>query len=254
MPRLLRRVTLSAAASILAGWTLLPGVSGGQTAPKPDHFECYNAQETQPGNGVVRLQDQFDAQPVATQVGPAVAFCNPVQKRFNGVTTPITNREGHAKVYLIRGDQTTVRRFVVVNNQFGQAQKLVTRAPVALVVPAQKLPLPAPQGLDHYKCYEAKGNSVNAVVGLVDQFHRGRARVLEPVAFCNPTVKVHNDVTYPITNPDAHYTCYFMRTGQFSTSVDVVDQFGPEHLRLSDPNVLCVPSEKVRFKPPTAAG
>jgi hypothetical protein len=245
-----------------------------------DHFKCYRVTEGEPANAFVQLQDQFDVA-VGTPtnsffehvvVRDPLLFCNPVKKILaSGAVTPILNENNHLKMYLIAptfGQQRTV----LVSNQFdrdGQVQPLIVFQPVILAVPTQKRPHGPPERLDHFKCYFAEGPSVNIPLGLVDQFDKEQVRVGRPILLCNPTVKIHGetatsaandlgDIVTPITNPDAHLVCYRIisppRTPTTSAfpfaarqggrGVEVLNQFGKEELKVTQPVVLCVPSTK----------
>ena len=65
-------------------------------------------------------------------------------------------------------------------------------------------PRPTSAALDHFKCYKAKGASLDVLVSLVDQFGvEPEVLVGKPKLFCNPVDK--NDEG--ISNPEAHLTC-----------------------------------------------
>ena len=155
------------------------------------------------------LIDQFESQDVLAQV--AREFCNPVTKIHNGVLTGITNPASHLTFYSIIAPQgPDPTRIVDVQNQFGP-QTLTVTNPILLGVPSQKDTEPPPSGLDHFKCYQATGNPVNAVVDLIDQFHfEPGVAVLNPDWFCNPTEKIHNGQDFPITDPVDHLVCYLI--------------------------------------------
>jgi hypothetical protein len=100
---------------------------------------------------------------------------------------------------------------------------------------------------DNYKCYTVKPvprteRFPATTVGLEDQFRTTSARLLTPYEFCNPVDKNGEG----IGNPDGHLMCYkFIDRGRAaSVPVEVTDQFGPENLRTSSANVLCVPALK----------
>ena len=132
-----------------------------------------------------------------------------------------------------------------VRNQFGIAQ-LTVNQPLLLAVPTQKLPHDRPVGLDHYKCYRASGPVVGTSVGLNDQFSQDpNFFVHSPILLCNPVAKRHDPLVFPIQNPVDHLVCYIGRASQpFTGSAGTNDQFIGEDLTLSDPDILCVPSEK----------
>jgi hypothetical protein len=128
-------------------------------------------------------------------------------------------------------------------------------------------PIPPEAELDHFKCYEAGGRDINAVVTLTDQFRAANTQVLWPFLFCNPTTKtVLNTatgaaVTTPVTHPLAHLTCYLTTPVAFTGGVTYNNQFVIPGtllptLTLSQSEVLCVPSAKVRWAvipPPTVS-
>jgi hypothetical protein len=101
-------------------------------------------------------------------------------------------------------------------------------------------------GLDHFKCYEAKGDSLNVAVDLQDQFEvEAGVRVKKPVFFCNPVDKNGEG----IRNPTAHLTCYKIDDGGKERAVVVENQFGRQTLKVKKPTLLCVPSEKIEVTP-----
>ena len=101
-----------------------------------DHFRCYAAFGRTVGEGV-GLRDQF-TEPQFTShfiVNP-VAFCNPVEKRHQGVVTPIQNPEAH-----LTCDAMTRARFegdASIRNQFG-GQDIRVGPPDTLCVPTRKV-------------------------------------------------------------------------------------------------------------------
>ena len=140
---------------------------------------------------------------------------------------------------------------MLVYNQFGR-QKLRTGAATELAVPTFKM-LPGhepPVGLDHFKCYRAKGDPLDESVVLKDQFQGVQVKVGAPALFCNPTLKIHNGEKTKISHPEAHLTCYrTLPSTPFDKVLPVSNQFGKAKLSLSSPNLLCVPSFKLAFQP-----
>jgi hypothetical protein len=232
---------------------MLPAPAAAQPVPV-DHFWCYTA-AGQASDAPVILRDQFDpagAAPQAFGVRNPVRFCNPVAKTTAaGVTTPITNRTSHLEMDLIFGGRLEDPRRVTVRNQFGR-QTLYTFDPVLLAVPSGKNTEGEADNLDHFKCYRAYGPRVrNRVVRLEDQFQEGTATVLRAVTFCNPVVKQHGAVTIPIENKDAHLVCYQTTPVALTTPRVLLsrNQFGNKDLLVGIANLLCVPSQKLRFAP-----
>jgi hypothetical protein len=248
LPMRARRPVRWATLTMLVSQLLLLGALPAMAKePQLDHFWCYPAK----GDSLqvkVGLQDQFDKQPVTALVGAPSRLCNPVTKVHNGVVTEIRDRDAHLTFYRIH---TTVSSWwsVQVYNQFG-TQKLRAGPATALAVPTFKM-LPGhepPVGLDHFKCYRAKGNRVDEGVALRDQFQVAQVKVGAPVLFCNPTLKVHDGKVTKIEHPEAHLTCYQTSPSTpFDKVVPVSNQFGKTKLSLSSPNLLCVPSFKLAY-------
>lgn len=233
--------------------------------PTLDHFKCYAIQQANPVNDFVLLQDQFDifdATKEQALVRFPVFFCNPTVKITRsvtggpGTTTPITNPDAHLKMYLMVSEPAGPTRAVIVSNQFNDAQHPQTLAvfrPIILGVPTRKLPHAPPQGLDHFKCYLAQGEPMGKTVALRDQFDNRQTEVvsvLSPVLFCNPVEKLHDDVITRVENPDGHLVCYiFTPSSDKLNVVQTINQFGREQLFVTRSRFLCVPSQKLEFRP-----
>jgi len=168
---------------------LLVSHAGAQTEPALDHFKCWTVVEGRPANDFVLLHDQFNQ---AGELEPALVrspifFCNPTVKiPSTGVVTPILHPDNHLKMYLITTHPDPTTRTVTFSNQFTAAagQTLTVFQPVILAVPTQKDPHAEPHGLNHFQCYLARGEPINAPVVLQDQFDkqtREAVKVLQPV-------------------------------------------------------------------------
>ena len=228
-----------------------------------DHFKCYEVEETPSLNSSVSLEDQFielDALVTNTSF-----FCNPVEKWHDGEPTPILNPDHHLTVYNLTCEDEPQLWQVTVNNQFGNNQDLTVSGPVGLAVPTQKK-YPEfhdpPVGLDHYLLYEViDGEDVNALVNLTDQFgYDPGVAVGQAVFFANPVQKTHGGNVTDIMNPYGHLVFYeILSTGASPPQVQIDNQFGPQTLNVTDPDLLAVPSEKiisgtVDTVPPTITG
>ena len=102
--------------------------------------------------------------------------------------------------------------------------------------------------LDHFKCYEAGAAAGSGKeVSLDDQFVTINATVGAPWYFCNPTEKLHDDVTTPLSNPDHHLMVYDISYADepVTAYVEVDNQFGLEQLMVRGPIALAVPTQKV---------
>ena len=243
---------------------LLASHAGAQTEPRLDHFKCWTVVEGRPANDFVLLHDQFNQ---AGELEPALVrspifFCNPTVKiPSTGVVTPILHPDNHLKMYLITTHPDPTTRTVTFSNQFTAAagQTLTVFQPVILAVPTQKDPHAEPHGLNHFQCYLARGEPINAPVVLQDQFDKQRrevVKVLQPVLFCNPVEKQHDGVITPIIPPSTandqdHLTCYvFTPSTTKTTGVRTRNQFGEERLLATGSRFLCVPSQKLRVQTP----
>jgi hypothetical protein len=252
---------------------LLVGVTSTASAQKDaphglDHFECYWVTPSNVFPAPMQLRDQFDvARDLVTSVMDLRIgrFCNPVEKIVEGrPTSPISNPAAHLTIFQLP-PQPIVLRQVWLRNQFGN-QQLALRDAFALAVPtgAEAIvegsepvaSLPIPKGLDHFKCYNASGRRIETKVTLHDRFHFTSARVLDPIAFCNPVEKTRPNTANgteaevtPIANAKAHLTCYTitLRPWTGRLTVLITNQFGSGHLAVGQPDVLCVPSEKLRW-------
>lgn len=247
----------------------LPAVAAAQIAGAPvlDHFRCYSLlQAPVSSQPQVSLQDEFDLKLGIREnvwVGPAVEFCNPVEKTLLAtagppVVTPIADPNQHLTLYRIPEQTVAAPAVWAVGlaNQFGR-QLLWVRQPVVLAVPTQKIEadLAFPQGLDHFKCYVASGRILSRPVQLHDQFETAVVAVLQPRLYCNPTQKVDaaGRVT-PVVNPAGHLTCYAIRlTDPAGTTESVqrtianqfTDAAGAGIVAVTDERLLCAPSQEV---------
>jgi Concanavalin A-like lectin/glucanases superfamily len=97
-----------------------------------------------------------------------------------------------------------------------------------------------PPTLDHFQCYEAKGEGPKVYVDLEDQFGAATTSVGKPEFFCNPVDKNGEG----ITNPAIYLTCYNINGESAKQNVSVENQFGRQTLDLRKPGLLCVPSNK----------
>jgi hypothetical protein len=104
-----------------------------------------------------------------------------------------------------------------------------------------------PEGVnpEHYECYQVTGQLRALPVRLKDQFGSTEARVVKPVYLCNPVQK--ND--QPIKDERTHLVCYqIVGPKQANKAVRVVNQFGTQPLKVTAPQLLCVPSLKEVLK------
>ena len=113
-------------------------------------------------------------------------------------------------------------------------------------------------GLDHFKCYFTRPDkSLFEPVRLEDQFDAADkivedVRVLVAVRFCNPVKKIRGGQVTSILNPDHHLTLYLIAPTAPTPArlVMVKNQFGVRKLKVFDPEVLAVPTQKAPHPPP----
>lgn len=263
--------SVTAPMAVLGAVLVGPAVAAPPSPPPDlDHFRCYS-NTGHPASLTVLLEDQFDErleQVEEVLVVWPIGFCNPVQKTIPGPgggpgeITDILHDTHHLTMFEIR--ETTRQRHVTwkvtVDNQFGR-QTLFATKPVLLGVPTEKVSvegettgLGPPADLNHFKCYLAKGASLNAAVTLEDQFETTDLLVVEPVLFCNPVKKTVGTTITDIEDSEAHLTCYNLKLATqigFSTQINIgtVNQFNHIDVEpftvVTDERVLCVPSNKV---------
>ena len=122
--------------------------------------------------------------------------------------------------------------------------------------------------VDHFQCYEVKPEDKvkSHRVVLQDQFGKSTVTLQRPWLICTPTVKDPNPKKlvgkYPgdLINPIDHLVCYDLskggpdkgdydkkgHDGKDKDGIDVMvdNQFGKQHLKVKEPQMLCVPSLK----------
>ena len=133
---------------------------------------------------------------------------------------------------------------------FGNA----TAAETTFTMPARDVTVTANFELtppDHFKFYHVDWDTapiINKEVKLVDEFGTVNTEVSRASHFGNPVEKVHNDVVTPISDPNRHYTLYYLSLSQYeitSYRVVVKNQFGDnQELTVTGPAGLLVPTQK----------
>lgn len=251
-----RRVTWSfVALVILAGVTASSEAVLAQApipVPALGHFKCYQTLGN-PVDQTVKTQDQFDVKELdgfeETFVRRAVRFCNPVAKIHDGRVFDIPDRTAHLTLYVTAPTDPMAERVVSISNQFGRARLRTFNSPI-LATPTEKNNEGFPQNLDHFKCYRAAGDPVNAVVTLRDQFHvEENIKVGSPVLFCNPTRKIDAAGTgFGINNPDGHLACYKISQQPFQRGIVARDQFVTQKLLVRNADILCAPTRKLAWE------
>jgi hypothetical protein len=141
----------------------------------------------------------------------------------------------------------------VVRNQFGDQMVDIVRPDLFLTPTAKGLQGPPPPlqlpTIDHFACYKIRRSHGTArftklTVSIADQFEDLPAlSVLKPVRLCAPANKNNEDPSAP-SHP-IHLMCYKAKSSApFGDIVaNVVNQFGPDQVRLIHRRELCLPSE-----------
>jgi hypothetical protein len=171
-------------------------------------------------------------------------FCAPADKNDEDQTAPLD--PDHLAVFTIRQTAprfTRVRDFTVTN-QFGMMTLDLVR-PDALLIPSAKShtgPIGSyTPGIDHFKCYKARGRFRTGPLTIDDQFGSIIGAIKRPVRYCAPVDKNGEG----ITDGSTHLVCYQLRSAAGSPTRDTLyslNQFGPDSFTVFGPRELCVPS------------
>jgi hypothetical protein len=181
------------------------------------HFMCY--EPTKIGVGVnVELVDRFRS--ASGAIENLKRICNPADK--NEEDPGSLAFPDHLASYEF--DTTAFpKRKVTVTNQFGTREVELQRA-VRLMVPTAKGPINPPQNpagppnpplIDHFVCYQAKGQAVNQSTTVDDQFNPTvglLADVRQPETVCVPANKNGEGFVGPNGAFGPGLVCYDVRT------------------------------------------
>jgi hypothetical protein len=224
-----------------------PGVQAQQVNfERETHFRCYIVSEQTPAPArTVTLEDQFLQ--ATLSVDEPLQFCAPTSKDGLEIEEP----EEHLTMYgAARPLEPDLTAFT--EDQFGLRTLTAIGARV-LLVPTQKMvgDLGFPDRLNHFWCYEVRGERVRTRVTLDDQFGSDQVRVERPKLFCNPVEKTVAGVTFRIEERQVHLTCYeiFAPQRTRATKFGVFNQFETDTFTVTAFELLCVPSEKEGFEP-----
>lgn len=240
-----------------------------------DHFKCYDTRlQNLRSRALVFLLDQFGIHDQTFErdiVAQTRFFCNPTRKIHNETEVGVSHADDHLIWRSLRpvfSDEKFNKRSVVVLNQFvpnGQTLRVIR--PSHFAVPTQKVAVDGeqtehgfPEDLDHYKCYDVKGDDVNAAASVQDQFDVlsdvwNDVAVVTPRYLCNPSYKIHfkgfgedNRGEWEfvdVKHPNDHLVCYQVREGnRHAKKVIGRNQFGEQEVLTGTFELLCVPSEK----------
>jgi hypothetical protein len=219
----------------------------GFNQPGVDHYKTYEVLDPLFIVEPIILRDQFGEEFVDTM--QLEKFATPVSKNRQ----PFCDSLAHLSWW--RFDRPEPQRLVKVQHQFGFHEFIVKDARYLLTPALKNDVTPELPELNHYKCYEAFGDTVLDIqVQLVDQFDSTHVLILEPQYFCNPCEKETMDGTvYPIVDTLAHMTVYrVLNPEPYNIQALMRDQFVEEFLTLGENHYLCLPSLKEEFTELTA--
>lgn len=221
---------------------------------EPDHFLRYQLDQPDFSGELVTVRDQFGT--LRVRLGEAEWLWNPAEKRRTGREPVLIQRPDEHLVCYGLPFITTADRTVVVRNQFTTSTLRVGR-PLTLCTPASKSrdegePGPPPEDLDHFLCYDVRGETprfTSETLRVGDQFGSRTVRIDRTRELCNPAEKQHG-APQPIIRSDEHYVCYRITaqdplfTALGGAPVFTRDQFFLQALRVTTLERLCVPSTK----------
>src|SRR5712664_3629885 len=226
-----------------------------------DNFKCYSVvpngaedeeedSDSHHGRRMVTLTDQFGTALVAVK-RPRL-LCNPASNDGSTINTPTA----HLKGYDIESSADFQERLVEVTNKYGtetlQVDERAILAEPASKAPAGQTPGPVPITLNNFECYSVEGKARRPAptATLTDQFGTGTVAIRRPVLLCNPAKK-NNEGIGPVAGGPAHLVCYDITPrDKVNLVVETRDQFGTETLRVKQPKLLCVPSDKKELPNP----
>ena len=114
---------------------------------------------------------------------------------------------------------------------------------------------PVPMAGNHWQCYRVlEGPTLKPeTITVRDQFGKAQIVLARPLMLCNPSIKVHNNTTYKVENPESHLVCYQpikQSDQQPKRKVKINNQMAPATLVLAERQMFCVPSSKKRLDAP----
>jgi hypothetical protein len=218
------------------------------------HFMCYEPLKIRVGQNVT-LVDRF--RETSGVIDNLKRICNPAAKNEEDLDTLAF--PDHLASYEV--DAPAISKFTVnVTNQFGTRAIELQRV-VRLLVPTSKGALGNPPGnpsgppnpplIDHFLCYNAKGQAVNQTVTVDDQFNPTNglvADVRQPETVCVPVNKNNEGFVHPNGALGPALACYDVRTTpnrqEYTGNFVMNNQFtgGNQERELHGPRELCLQS------------
>ena len=209
-----------------------------------NHFKAYSI-TPKSGNFFIGSRDQFMEDGLQLR-GPFL-LANPVKKDTFNIIDP----DHHLSWYFAFGRDTLIE--VNYKNQFESTTIFIDSVRFFLV-PTIKFPHPAPDSLDHYKCYKIRDSQwLQKKPVMVDQFTDERADSVRRDLFCTPCQKTAGGITFPTFDTITHYVAYLIAPGQplpFPFTRQTADQFVSRLDTVLGSKYLLVPTEKILPPPP----
>jgi hypothetical protein len=210
-----------------------------------EHFQCYEIKPAAMPPTTVTETDAFGSRSVSLRY--AHRFCVPSDKNEESIVDP----EQHLVGYETRGTPYTKQLGRTIVNQLGSVVLDLSSRQILLVPTAASLQ-GAPQALvpptiDHFQCYRTKrsGNQApfaRTTVSVSNALESLTVTLLRPYRLCMPVDKNGEDASAP--NHPGLLLCYRTRaqTGFGTVDAQILNQFGPDDVRLIHRKELCIPS------------
>jgi hypothetical protein len=211
-----------------------------------DYYKIYDVVDHRVEHWVT-LQGQFDEEPEKAELLLMSHFANPASK----IPEEKVDSNAHLSWYWLYQPMPEPMRVVVVETSPGVVTKLVIGRPVALLAPAQKKERGSrfPKERDHFKVYRVlRGEPLQDVVELEDQFGSEPAEILYPVAFGVPVQKEYKGEVSPINNDRAHLLIQRIVPRPVQQRKIVRDQFGRRYVSFLRSVGLAVPCVKHKWQ------
>ncbi len=235
----------------------LPSVAGAQAGTyDPTHYWTYHLVDPfsfVPPQPII-VSDQFFTAAISVQTDTLYRLLNWVRKNNSAVTDSFV----HYTSWNLQ-PKLPVDKAVKVTNQFGSYNVHVTSLEF-LLVPAwknfQTTPPSFPQA-NHYLCYRATGFPPPTLSYQMQDEWRFDIQNPGPMEFlCNPCMKNHQGVTFPIVDPFTHYAVYPIAPVSENFGPTIYDQFlvRTQLVKQFPTEYLFVPSDKTDIPTSTQRG
>jgi hypothetical protein len=168
-----------------------------------------------------------------------------------GTSGPFTTNPGQAPAYITATSAANVKRVeLVITSVQAQPNTFARRVEIREVAfNGRPTEVAVSMPGNHFGCYRvAESRALRPeTLQIRDQFGRAEVVLGRPVMVCNPSVKIHNDRTFGVTNPERHLVCYDIARQsdqQRPRRVVTNNQMAPAQLTTNERQMYCVPSSK----------